>query len=75
MQPKFLSKNVSDEDFLEMLEFLCCFGKNVVNEAIKIKKIWSYFTTYVALESLLLSTAARRAIFPSMCGPQNIFDC
>jgi len=31
-------KNVSDEDFLEMLEFLCCFGKNVVNEAIKIKK-------------------------------------
>jgi hypothetical protein len=24
--------------FIEMLEFLCCFGKNVVNKAIKMKK-------------------------------------
>jgi hypothetical protein len=38
MRPVFLSKNVSYEDFIEMLELLCCFGKNVVNKAIKMKK-------------------------------------
>ena len=45
--------------FIEMLEFLCYFGKNVVNNDIKMKK---YFTTHVALDSLLLRTAAHRAI-------------
>jgi len=32
-------KNVNYVDFIEMLEFLCCFGKNVVSKAIKMKNI------------------------------------
>jgi len=34
MRPAALAKNVGYEDFIEILEFLCCFGKNVVNKAI-----------------------------------------
>jgi hypothetical protein len=33
------TQNVNYEDFIEMLEFLCCFGKNLVSKAIKMKKI------------------------------------
>jgi hypothetical protein len=43
------------------------FAKNVL-----IKSLINEETVpYLALESLLLRTEARRTIFPSMCGPQN----
>ncbi len=58
--------------FIEMFEFLCCFGKNVVNIRHKMKKYSHILQHMWPAEPFFLQCAARKTFFIANAARERI---